>query len=80
MRHTGKKESKKEIFKKGKTNKVTENLLQGDSNPDPKNQLEQRGEFHISHDASRLISDFSPRWRERSRVSREIFNDQNFKM
>ena len=40
----------------------------------------QRGEFHISHDASRLISVFSPRWKERSRVSREIFNDLNFKM
>ena len=39
-----------------------------------------RGEFHISHDASRLISVFSPRWKERSRVSREIFNDLNFKM
>ena len=40
----------------------------------------QRGEFHISHDASRLISVFSPRWKERSRVSREIFYDLNFKM
>ena len=40
----------------------------------------QRGEFHISHDASRLISGFSPRWKERSRVSREILNDLNFKM
>ena len=40
----------------------------------------QRGEFHISHDASRQISVFSPRWKERSRVSREIFNDLNFKM
>ena len=38
------------------------------------------GEFHISHDASRLISVFSPRWKERSRVSREILNDLNFKM
>ena len=41
---------------------------------------EQRGEFHISHDASRQISVFSPLWKERSRVSREIFNDLNFKM
>ena len=40
----------------------------------------QMGEFHISQDASRLISVFSPRWKERSRVSREIFNDLNFKM
>ena len=40
----------------------------------------QRGQFHISHDASRLISVFSSRWKERSRVSREIFNDPNFKM
>ena len=37
----------------------------------------QRGKFHISHDASRLISVFSLRWKERSR---EIFNDLNFKM
>ena len=36
-------------------------------------------EFHISHDASRLISVFSLRWKERSRVSREILNDLNFK-
>ena len=42
--------------------------------------LKQRGEFHLSHDASRLISVFSPRWKKRSRVSREIFNDLNFKM
>ena len=40
----------------------------------------ERGEFHIPHDASRLISVFSLRWKERSRVSREIFNDLNFKM
>ena len=40
----------------------------------------QRGEFHISDDASRLISVFSPCWKERSKVSREIFNDLNFKM
>ena len=42
--------------------------------------LVQRGEFHISHDTSRQISVFSPRWKQRSRVSREIFNDLNFKM
>ena len=39
-----------------------------------------RGEFQISHDASRLISIFSSRLKERSRVSREIFNELNFKM
>ena len=42
--------------------------------------VNQRGEFHISHDASRLISVLSPRWKERSRVSREIFKDLNFKI
>ena len=40
MHQTGKKESKKEIKKKRKNDKVTKNLLQGDSNPDPQNQLE----------------------------------------
>ena len=40
----------------------------------------QSGEFYISHDASRLISGFSPRWKERSRVSREISNDLYFKV
>ena len=40
----------------------------------------ERGEFHISHDASRQISVFSLLWKECSRVSREIFNDLNFKM
>ena len=40
----------------------------------------QRREFHISDDASRLISVFSPRRKERSKVSREILNDLNFKM
>ena len=38
------------------------------------------GEFHISHDASRLISIFSSRLKKSSRVSREIFNELNFKM
>ena len=33
MHHTGKKESKKE--KEKKKSKVTKNLLQGDSKPDP---------------------------------------------
>ena len=36
------------------------------------------GEFHISHDASWLISVFSSRRKERSKVSRQIFNDLNF--
>ena len=36
MHHTG----KKEIFRKRKKKKVTKNLLQGDSSPDPQNQLE----------------------------------------
>ena len=40
MCNTGKKGSKKELSKKGKKNKVTKNLLQGDSNQDPQNQLE----------------------------------------
>ena len=40
----------------------------------------KRGKFHISHDASRLVSVFSSRWKEHSRVSREIFNDLYFKM
>ena len=31
---------KKEILKKENKNKVTRNLLQGNSNPDPQNQLE----------------------------------------
>ena len=40
MCHTGKKESKKEFLKKENKNKVTKNLLQGDSKQDPQNQLE----------------------------------------
>ena len=44
------------------------------------NRSLKRGEFHISHDPSRLISVFSPRWKERSRVSRVILNVLNFKM
>ena len=39
-----------------------------------------RGEFHISHDASRLISHFSSPLKKRLSVSREIFNELNFKM
>ena len=35
-------------------------------------KVRERGAFHIPRDASRL--------KERSRVSREIFNEQNFKM
>ena len=40
MHHTGTKESKKEILKTGKKNKVTKNLLQEDWHPDPQDQLE----------------------------------------
>ena len=43
MHHTGKKESKKEKEK----NKVTKNLLQGDSNPDPPNSLELKMDTSI---------------------------------
>ena len=39
MHHTGKKRVKK-YFKKDKKKKGRKNSLQGDSNPDPKNQLE----------------------------------------
>ena len=39
-----------------------------------------RGKFHISYDASRLISIFSSPLKKRSSVSREIFNELNFKM
>ena len=42
--------------------------------------MKQRVELPISHDALRLISVFSPRLKECSRVSREISNDLNFKM
>ena len=39
--HRGKKKVKERFKKKEKRkNKVTKNLLQGDSNPDPQNQLE----------------------------------------
>ena len=39
-----------------------------------------RGQFHISHDASRLISIFSSPMKKCSSVSKEIFNKLNFKM
>ena len=53
-------------------------VLRGSSGvPVPLGQyVRQRGEFHISHDVSQLISVFSPRRKERSRV----FNDLSFKM
>ena len=38
---------KKEILKKENKNKVTRNLLQGNSNPDPQNQLELKGNASI---------------------------------
>ena len=48
MHHTGKKESKKDIFKKDKKNNVTKNLkLFGNSNPDPQNQLELKDNASI---------------------------------
>ena len=46
-------------------------------------QMNERSsrEFHISHDASRLIFVFSSPRKQSSRVSREIFfNDLNFKI
>ena len=42
MQHTGKKESKEEIWKNEKKKRSTRNLLEEDSNPDPQNQLELR--------------------------------------
>ena len=39
-----------------------------------------QGKFQIYHDASRLISIFSSRLKKCSSVSREIFNELNFKM
>ena len=40
MHHTGKKESKKEISKKEKKIRLRKICPEGDSNPDPQNQLE----------------------------------------
>ena len=42
-----KKRMKNEILKKENTNKVARNLLQGDSNPDPQDQLELKGNASI---------------------------------
>ena len=42
-----KKRMKNEILKKENKNKVARNLLQGDSNPDPENQLELKGNASI---------------------------------
>ena len=42
MQHTGKKESKEEIWKNEKKKRSTRNLLEEDSNPDPQNQLQLR--------------------------------------
>ena len=47
MHHTGKEESKKEIFKKRKKNKVAIKLILGDSNPDPQNHLDLKEEASI---------------------------------
>ena len=55
MHHTGKKENKKE-----KKNKVTKNLLQGDSNLDPPNTLELKMNASIHWNTSvRGIYSFS---------------------
>ena len=59
---------------------VRNDLVSVHAQCDPMIYVLERGEFHISHDASRQICLFSPRLKERSRVSREIFNDLNFKM
>ena len=55
MHHTGKKESKKEKEKK----KVTKNLLQGDSNPDPLNQLQLKTNASIHWTSSVSADDSS---------------------
>ena len=60
MHHTGKKESKKEILKKRKKNKVTKNLLQGNSNPDPQNQLELKVHASVPLNNSSLKEVYIP--------------------
>ena len=55
MHHTGKKESKKEILKTEEKNNVTKNLLQGDSNMDPQNQLEQTGHASVNLRSSVVV-------------------------
>ena len=55
-------------------------LLKWDSDQHESFSYFERGKFHISHDASRLISIVSSRLKKSSGVSREIFNDLNFKM
>ena len=52
MHHKGKKESEKEILKK-KKKKVTKNLLKGDCNLDPHNQLELKVNASIHWTTSR---------------------------
>ena len=48
MHHTGKKKVKERFKKKKKEkNNVTKNLLQGDSNTDPQNQLELKDNASI---------------------------------
>ena len=47
MHHTGKKESNKEIKKKKEKNKVTKNLLRGDSIPNQQNKLELKVDASI---------------------------------
>ena len=58
MHHTGKKESKKEILKTEEKNNVTKNLLQGDSNMDPQNQLEQTGHASVNLRSSVVVVAF----------------------
>ena len=59
MHHTGKKERKKEILKKEKKNKVTKNLLLGNSNPDPQNQLEIKNQLNpLDHLCKRWQCEF----------------------
>ena len=55
MHHTGKKESKKEILKTEEKNNVTKNLLQGDSNMDPQNQLEHTGHASVNLRSSVVV-------------------------
>ena len=53
-----KKRMKKEILKKENKNKVTRNLLQGDSNPDPQNQLELKDNASIHWTTSVNVDSF----------------------
>ena len=52
------KRMKKEILKKENKNKVARNLLQGNSNPDPQNQLELKGNVSIHWTTSVNVDSF----------------------